>query len=480
MPNRGAIEFALYVCANVINRLAIFVLAFSFHRLLDLRDYGRWSVWTSCLLLAFAIFDLGLSKSFSRFYFDHNLDDKVHLSEVTRRLRSKVSAILLVLTLLIAAIAGLIGASEVWATLIAAAGVTALFEVFILFVLTFLRVRHLPGPFLLVRAVQTAGSLAAAVAGASRWGIRGAALGYAGGAILGAGVASFMYKRTVRIALASDEIPIAESRTLGRAMISYGAPLTIHDVSWWARNSSDPLIMSFALPSTLIGLYYLGYTVAGGIGLIIWSADLALSPYYYKYRLGSSFNVEMLKSMQTLVVVAAATIVSLFLLAAQAVRHFFPSQISEISYTTASIVAFAMFFQVLYITWIKSSYFLKETRRIPLLSGLVSASAILLNLVLLPHYGVYVCAWVTVLAFIAMAGGAYIFARQRDAAVVEFLPYVAPLGAVAAALLSTLAEGPSRPIAWIVLLCLMGVAYYRLLRSPRLRQVRSRAGAVTL
>ncbi len=394
-------EVLVYGLGGAAQRAGFLLLVPILGWLLSAADYGRWTIFIALLPMLTAILDFGVSKAIGRFYFDNDESTASLAAFLVRALWLRFA----IFALLILPI--LLGLWLAWSTLtggtlpphnfLALLVIAGLSEAVILGVTAFSRARHIVLVFGIVRLGQGVLTVALSSALARTDGLLGAVRGLTianlTAAVVALGWAVVWISRQPRL----DAPPscVAEAKRMTR----YGAPVVIHDLSWWVRNSSTLIILSHFVTAALVGAYSIGFAALSLVAMLSWSLDFATAPYYYRWRKRETdwrANArDILRVTNGVIFVVASVGILLF---ADIRSAFFGTKFSEAD-QVAPLLLVAGMLQPLYFMTVKPYFYLKRTGLLSSITFTTSAVTVIGTILAVHHFGYIAAAAMTAVSY---------------------------------------------------------------------------------
>ena len=388
---------ALYTIGNFLPRVGAFLLLPLYVRFLSGAEYGAVSLIISVAGFLTIFYRLGLDSALMRLHFDEAGDRQ-------RALYTTLTAV---------AIASAIGGS-VLAIMLMAPFFSRLFAElpFVPYGLlavgiaaasaasfspgVFYRATGQASKFLLYAvAIFAASSLASVTLVILGWGATGMLVGQLAGGLFGMAVTIVLVVRLAGSRFDPSLIPSA---------LRFGLPLVPHLVSGWALRLADRMLIGLliGLPATQalgeLGAYSLGYQLGYMITLIVLSFNTAWSPWFFRIAHESGAPV-LFRGMMTVVIAGLLALgVGVAVLAPQIV-----AVIARPEYQSAAsvlpVVAMASVLYAFYTMLTTVVFYAKATGRLALITVSAAILNILVNVVLIPPFGILGAAWATFAAY---------------------------------------------------------------------------------
>lgn len=196
-----------------------------------------------------------------------------------------------------------------------------------------------------------------------------------------------------------------------RAALVFGVPIVPHQLSNWALSASDRAILERYVATADLGRYSLGYTFGSATSFISLAIGLALGPLVNRRLKADSQDpaVPKIGSFSLLV----TSFVGLFVaLVGGPVLVLVTRPDYRGAETVVPWVSAAFVLQALYQVVSMGTFFSKRTAFVPFVTAAAAASNILLNLVLVPKYGIRAAAITTFVAYATLAAAHGILAHR--------------------------------------------------------------------
>jgi O-antigen/teichoic acid export membrane protein len=404
-------QSAIYTIGNIAPKIGAFLLLPIYVRFLSPADYGAVALMTSLAGLLGLVYHLGIDGALMRLHFDTAGRDRARLYFTIAAFTMVMSA---ALTLLAALILSAVFDSWFAGTPFVPLGVLALLLAFagsIHFVpSTLFRASGQAGRFLAINlgsfALSSAMSLILVVA--FHLGPTGVLLGQ---------LISNLTIMAVSIAIVASLGSFEFDAGALRASLKLGLPLLPHALSAWSLRLADRWLLALfiGLPAlearSQIGVYAVGYQLGFVVTTVISSFNSAWSPYFF--RIADRAQAPRFYADMTNVVLAGT------LAMAVAVSTLAPEIVGLVArpgYEAAAdvlpVIAFASVIQGAYTMFVTVVFFVKRTGPLAFITFGSAALNVLLNVILIPSFGILGAAWATVGAYAFFAAATYLYARR--------------------------------------------------------------------
>lgn len=391
-------QSAIYGLGNVLSQAISFFLLPLYTQYFTTADYGTLTAANTFTSIVNIILQFGLQGAATRFYYDY-LDD-----ERERRAYYCTIWVFLTLTALLLALVidwqgdalfrllfpgvsyKLYGRLSLWFSFVSVASVLPL----VLF-----RVREQASSYVMftvLRFLLTTVAIIFCVV-VLRQGVRGSLIGQLLIGTLFVVPFTIVMLRNVRPAFHWDKL---------KASLSFGLPIIPHQLSGWALSVSDRILLAHFVSLDQLGIYSLGYRFGTIMDMIVQSVNMAWAPLFYRTaatekdapktfaRLATYFTLFLLL-LGLGVALLARDVITLI-----AKPEFLPA------YRIVPVVVVAFIAHGFYFLAVNPLFFVKETKRLPLYTGVSASMNIGLNLLTIPRFGIMAAAWNTTIGYVLL------------------------------------------------------------------------------
>jgi O-antigen/teichoic acid export membrane protein len=446
-------DLAIYGIGDVAVSVVNFLLLSVYVEFLDPTDYGVLAQLGAVEVVAKIVFRCGLDGSFMRFYYDYpDGHDRQRLASTIFFFLLALNSVLLVAAVVAAPAAA--GSLFGWPGDARRTNVLALRLVLantFLIGFTFL-------PFHLLRMQKRAAEFSALTLARSVSTLLlriGLVVGFGYG-VLGIVVADIIVTVVVLVVLTRWFAPLIRplfSRAMLRESLAFGLPRLPHAFAQQVMAVGDRFILPWFRTTAEIGVYSIGATFALAQKLFLSAFEYAWAPFYYAtarepdgkrvFAVVTTYAFGALALMTAGLSAIAADLLPLML------HDEYPKYAAAPSVIPG--IAVGVLLQGVYLLTSIGLNLTKKTGYYPVSTAVAAAASVLLNLALIPRFGILGAAWANAAAYGVQAALAYYFARRfypieyewgrlvRVAAaallgylVARRLPGMPPLGGVAA------------------------------------------------
>jgi len=395
---------AVYGLGGIVSRvLAVFLLPL-YTRFLDTEDLGAVGLIVALSAVLVTILRLGISSAFFRFYFDST--DPVRRRLVVRTsfwfTMASATAGLAGGVLLAEPIADLLGLDD--ANLVRAGFVGIWAQMNYEQLTSLFRAEERSTAFVLASLANIAVTVGATVLLVVAW-EQGA---------LGVIVGNFTGTLVVYLALLAvhrEQLGLQFSRPLLREMNRFGIPLVPAALALIAVNFSDRFFLVHLASLDEVGLYEIGVRIASAMVLLLTAFRMAWPAFAYSIEDDAEAKRTYAFVLTYLVVVASWLALALGLLAPWLVRLLTQPEFYEGERVVAPL-AFGGMAYAAYIVMAIGVGRAKRTQFNWVITGFAAVVNVVLNLILIPPYGIMGAAVATVASYVVMFLGMTWYAQR--------------------------------------------------------------------
>lgn len=195
--------------------------------------------------------------------------------------------------------------------------------------------------------------------------------------------------------------------------VIYGVPIVLHSLMGVIHNSIDRLMLERYLPMSELGIYTLGASVAAVLQMFVTAFNQAYQPSYYQLMESGHESIE--KQIVTtfkfwLRLITLATCIGIafggpFLTVFAGQRFQEVSKIFPLLLISVYAGSFYFFFS-------SPIFFYKKTRILPFITGSSALINIVMNLLLIPRYGIHGASLATTISHIWISVVAYMIGNR--------------------------------------------------------------------
>ena len=407
-------NITLYTIGNIVPQAAGFFLLPIYTRFLTPADYGIVSSMQVLNTILAVVFTLAVERSVYRLYWDHKTEKekKDYLGSIVVAL-SGIATIVLALLFLFKGFVGLIYKSIPFYPFYVYAIVTAYFSVFGLVPKIYLQLQQKAGSFVILSIMQFVANTAFIL-----WfvvGLNAGAEGMLKGQMLGCGI---MFP--VFLFIGFKIINFSFNPSILKESLKFSLPMMPSLLSAWVLNLSDRIFIERYFTLADVGIYSLGYKIAGLVLIISAAFNLAYNPVFYQLansddQVAAKKQLFSYNNTYVMVILLLCFLISLF--SKDVIVILLDPRYTE-AYKIVPIIALAYFISQAGSLMNLSIYQEKKTVAIMMITVFGAILNIGLNFLLVPVLGAYGAAYATVLSFTGLIIIEYWYAKKC-----YFIPY---------------------------------------------------------
>lgn len=248
-----------------------------------------------------------------------------------------------------------------------------------------------------------------------------------------------------------------------RTLVKFGLPFLPSGIFAMIMDLSDRWFLEYFTDIETVGLYGVGYKLATIMLIFILAFNSAWQPFFLQQskernapNMFARISVFAIGGMAFIWLIFSLWMDEIVRIQVQG-KYLIGEQFWAGTDIT-SLIMLAYFFQALYLLQLPGIYILEKTRWAPVFRGLGAMTNIILNIILIPRFGMTGAAVATILAYLAMATGIWFFNRKHYPIAYNYWKIGAVVGLTAIAYLIVRGDTiASRVIATLVGLFGIGV-----------------------
>ena len=195
--------------------------------------------------------------------------------------------------------------------------------------------------------------------------------------------------------------------------LKYSLPLIPHAMGTIIFFYSDKIILEKFVSISAIGFYSIGEKISRVLKKIVTSSNNALLPVFMKESTKDIDKARLMfkKIIPQWFVVISIIYIAIIFFTEEIIKILTPVQYHE-AYLVVPILSTGFIFRGFYSFAVNPLFFLKKTKIIPIITITTGILNIILNIVLIPYYGIYAASGTTLFSFILSFIFAYIFSKK--------------------------------------------------------------------
>ncbi|WP_415326801.1 lipopolysaccharide biosynthesis protein [Clostridium perfringens] len=192
--------------------------------------------------------------------------------------------------------------------------------------------------------------------------------------------------------------------------IKFNIVLIPHYLSGVLLSSSDKIMISKIINDDKAGIYSIAYTCASLITILFTSINSVFTPYIYNSLKNKNY-LELRENTNRLIIITIGFAFTLILLAPEAIKIFAPPNYLEGIWLIPPITV-GIYMTFLYSLFSSIEFYYEKNKFITIATITGSIINIVLNIIFIPIFGYVAAAYTTLIGYLIMAVGHYIFYKS--------------------------------------------------------------------
>lgn len=446
---------SLYTIGRILPRAAGFFLLPIYTRYLIPSEYGIVGSMEVLNTILAIIFTLGIERSVYHLYWDHKSenDKRDYLGTIVIAL-VPIAASILILLFLFQGLVGAIYASIPFYPFYVYTILTSFFSVFEQVPKIYLQLEQKAGRFVILSVLQFVVDTAFILWFVVRMG------GGAEGMLKGRMVGHFLmliifFYMTYRV------VNVTFNPSILKKSIKFSLPMLPSLLSAWVLSLSDRIFIERFLSLSDVGIYALGYKIAGLVLIITGSLGMAYNPVFYQLansedQDGAKRTLYFYNNAYVMVALLICFLISFF--SKEVIAILLDPRFVE-AHKIVPIIALAYFVSFSATLLNLSIYREKKTMAIMFIQICGALLNIALNFLLVPKFGTYGAAYATVFSFTGIFLAKYWYAKTcyfipyQWRRIISYLAFLTMIIIVASSLHINIYHGLLIKLTFVALLC---------------------------
>jgi O-antigen/teichoic acid export membrane protein len=193
----------------------------------------------------------------------------------------------------------------------------------------------------------------------------------------------------------------------------YALPIAIHAIFTWGLAAVNNLLLNNKASTSDVGIYSIGFVIGSIVSTVAVAINRSYTPWFYEQmKKQKEDNSDVVKFGEFIILIYSILAVFLSLFAPEVIELFVDTEFDR-AWIVVPIVAFAYVFNGVYFFFVNIfNYNRKFVKFVPLYSLLAAIINIVLNLVLIPPFGIIGSAFATLVSMIVLSLSTYIGSRK--------------------------------------------------------------------
>jgi O-antigen/teichoic acid export membrane protein len=181
--------------------------------------------------------------------------------------------------------------------------------------------------------------------------------------------------------------------------VKFGLPLVPHLLAWWVLNLIDRLMLQHFRGLEEAGIYSIGYTIGMILGIVTASFNNAWAPFFFSTAKKEKEAKEIFSKITTYYLLGILLLGLGIITFSKEIVVLMTTPGFYESYRVVPIITIGNIATGIYLMNANQIFFVKKTHYMPVISIIAAISNILLNLLLIPPYGMLGAAYATMISF---------------------------------------------------------------------------------
>jgi len=221
------------------------------------------------------------------------------------------------------------------------------------------------------------------------------------GRLMGISLAYFIFNGiTILILFQKQLISFFLQYKYCKQALLFGIPLIIHSLSGVLISMSDRLFISSFIDNTAVGIYSVSFQVSSIVMLFTLSINKAWSPFLFRKlsEKGNGYQIKIVKITYYLMLSITAIFI-LFIIFHSTIFDIFIDSKYQRNSSLILILSLGFVFQGFYFLVTNYLFFEKRTSVLSLLTGLSAVCNLVLNYIMIPHFGMIGAAYASCISY---------------------------------------------------------------------------------
>lgn len=216
---------------------------------------------------------------------------------------------------------------------------------------------------------------------------------------------------------ASKDIIFCLDKELLKKVLRYSLPILPHNLSAWAMNLADRIILNTLSTLSLVGLFDIGSQLGKLINVITLGVNSAYSPWFFEQLKKSKDNRKIIANVTEKIVMLYTLVGITISWLSSELLVLISNESFHSAWKVVPFIGFAFVVNGFYYSF-SNVFFLEKTKYLPIITGTGAIINISLNFILIPMYGIMGAAYANVLSKSIFAAIAYLVSQR-----LFYIPY---------------------------------------------------------
>jgi len=384
---------SIYLISNMIGSAIPFLLFPLMTRYLTTEEYGLISMYRFLAAVAITMIGLNMKESYAREYINDEVNTKQYLGNCL---------MIITAALILPIVVSLVFGNQIesfsqypkdYLWLVIAYSFSKILTDYLLVTFQFEKKAKLYGAIIIVRSFLNASISVVLVVG-MKYGYLGRIVGQLIAFMVLAIVAIWVFAK-------GKYVELKYNNTYVKKALTFGVPLIPHSLSGIAVGLIDQVFITNMVSIAVTGVYSAAYQISTVIRMFVLSLNTAVQPFLYKtLEEGSHQSKLKIVKLSYLYFIALIVIALGFTFVAEYALFFLVPEAYIGAREYVFWIALGFSFEGMYLIFANLIYFSRKTGYLSVITFMVAALNIVLNLYMIPQYGGIGAAMATTITFI--------------------------------------------------------------------------------
>lgn len=401
-----------YTTSTLLQKGISFLLLPVYTRYLTPNDYGILAIVTSINAFLVILTTFSLNASMNRFYFEYR-DDETKLKEFWGTIITFILLISIIVSLLMLIFGKYLLTSFIgnvpFSPFVVLGILTVMFQPVFTIYLSVLQTTEKAKKYTVYSLCEfilniTIATCLIIFAG---WGASGVLTGALSTSVVFFFISLYSLRNDIKLGLNLKYLSSA---------LKYSGPLIPHQLSGQITTYIDKFLINFIIGTALTGIYNIGYMLGNIVSITAIGINRAYIPISMRIRqVNNEEELRTLKEISSLLVVFYCLLASFISIYSREIVFLFTTKIFHKSHIVVPYIAFAFVLNGIYFIFVNILFYIKNMTKWVTVGTVCSAiSNVILNLILIPKYGIVGAAIATMISQAVLVLIIRMLAKKHD------------------------------------------------------------------
>lgn len=191
----------------------------------------------------------------------------------------------------------------------------------------------------------------------------------------------------------------------------FALPIVPHLIAHWVLTLSDRSVLNQFVPLDQVGIYTLGYQMSIVLALASQALNNAWVPFFYRVAGEEDASPRLARFFTYYLGIMTLTALGLALLGGDILLVVANPEYSEAA-RLVPIITLAYLAQSFYYPAVFALFYQQKTKYLPFITGSAAALNVIMNIALIPRWGIDAAAWNKVIAYAVLAAATWVVGQR--------------------------------------------------------------------